>query len=126
VVVDQHLWLLIFNVSTAMPRQADRIRKRFKVHYDDDRVQNNTHRDITITRSRSGRVLSSTSKPQAQTSDSTDPWKGFFDLKAEAFVVDSLPDELQDFSPPALPLDSDEEIKNLPKVRTVVHILIVY
>jgi hypothetical protein len=80
----------------------------------------NTSHDITITQSVAGRILQSTTTEGM--SDSTDPWtKGFFDNNSEAFVVDSLPDELQDIGLLDSQLGSDEEIKDWPKVLTVVY-----
>src|SRR3984957_20798965 len=104
-------------------RQTKRVRKRAKVFYDDDPSEGDTHCDVTISQHATGRVSRSTtlvSEREAGTSDSTDPWTtGFFDENSEAFVVDSLPDELQDFNTPALPLDPDEETRVQPKVLTV-------
>ena len=104
-------------------RRTKRVRKRAKVFYDDDPSEGDTHCDVTISQHATGRVSRSTtlvSEREAGTSDSTDPWTtGFFDENSEAFVVDSLPDELQDFNTPALPLDPDEETRVQPKVLTV-------
>jgi hypothetical protein len=101
-------------------------RKRAKVFYDDDLSEGEGYRDVTISQSRSGRVFRSATRASEReagtTSDSTDPWTGgFFDENSEAFVVDSLPDELQDFDTPASQLDPDEDenISVRPKVLTV-------
>jgi hypothetical protein len=104
-------------------RRTKRARKRVKVFYDDDPSEGDTHCDVTISQSATGCVSRSTalvSEREAGTSDSTDPWTtGFFDENSEAFVVDSLPDELEDLNMPALQLDPDEETRVRPKVLTV-------
>jgi hypothetical protein len=102
-------------------RQKKRTRKHVQVSYDDDPSEGDAHCDVKISRSATGRFIRSTvsvSDCKAGTSDSTDPWTaGFFDENTEAFVVDSLPDELQDT--PALELEPDEDIPARPKVLTV-------
>jgi hypothetical protein len=101
-------------------RQTRHLHKRVKIHYDNDSSGGDACRDITITQSVAGHILQSTTTEGM--SDSTDPWtKGFFDNNSEAFVVNSLPDELQDIGPLDSQLGSNEEIKDQPKVLTVVY-----
>jgi hypothetical protein len=103
-------------------------RKRVKVFYDDDPTEGDVYCDVTISQSSSGRVFRSMTRVSEReagtTFDSTDPWTGgFFDENSEAFVVDSLPDDLQDFDTPALQPDSDEDenISVRPKVLSVYY-----
>lgn len=101
-------------------RRLKRARKRVTVSYDDDPSMNEPCRDITIMQSSTGRLLHSTTLANAGASEFADPWtQGFFDKNSEAFVVDSLPDELPGFDTPDLLLDSNEEIKDPPKVPTI-------
>jgi hypothetical protein len=112
-------------------RRKKRARTQVTISYDDDPREGDGCRDITVVRSTGGRILQSTvvvREPEARATDSTDPWtNGFFDKNSEAFVVDSLPDELQGFDMPDSQLDSNEEVKDRPKVLTVVYrLLLVY
>jgi len=103
-------------------RRAKRLSKLIKVRYDDDPGEGN--RDVTIRQTPGGRVARTVSvgTPEAVTLDFTDPWtNGFFDKNSEAFVADSLPDDLLDSSLSDQYLDSSEETKDLPKVFTFVH-----
>jgi hypothetical protein len=108
-----------------MSQRKVRARKRVKVKYDSDPDEGDTSLDITIARTPAARFIRSSTvvgKSEAGTTDSTDPWtRGFFDEKnSEAFVVDSLPDDLQDFILPNLHPDRDEKLKDLPKVLALI------
>ena len=104
-------------------RQTRRLRKRVKVDYDNDPSGGDACRDITIMQSVAGRVLQSTTALATEgTSDSTDPWtEDFFARNSKTFVVDSLPDELQDTGPLDSQLGFDEVIEDRPKVLTVIY-----
>lgn len=110
--------------------KSKRTRKRHaQVLYDDDPSEGDSYFDITISQSSTGRISRKVSRSTAfvserdeGTSDSTDPWTpGFFEKNTEAFVLDPLPDELQDFDTPVLQLDPDEETKARPKVLDSVY-----
>jgi hypothetical protein len=114
------------DMSTSKRTRQQQRRKRVRVFYDDDPSEGDVYCDVTVSQSSSGRVFRSTTRVSEReagmTSDSTDPWTGgFFDENSEAFVVDSLPDDFQDFDTPALQPDSDEDenISVRPKVLTV-------
>jgi hypothetical protein len=101
-----------------MDRCLKRAQRRVTVLYDDDPSTDGSSRDVTIKQSSTGRLLQ-IATPGA--SESADPWtQGFFDENSEAFVADSLPDELPDFDTPDLLLGFNEEITDQPKVLTVV------
>jgi hypothetical protein len=107
---------------SAASRRAKRLSKLIKVRHDDD--PGDGSRDITIRQTLGGRVVRTVSvaKPEAETLDFTDPWtNGFFDKNSEAFVADSLPDDLLDSSLSDQYLGSNEETKDLPKVFTFVY-----
>jgi hypothetical protein len=131
VVVDQALRKRT-NTCQTMPtsRRKKRARTHVAISYDDD-LREDDDRDITVVRSTGGRFIHSSTvvrEPEARATDSTNPWtNGFFDKNSEAFVVDSLPDELQGFDMPDSQLDFNEEVKDRPKVLTVVcRLLLVY
>jgi hypothetical protein len=106
------------HAATMSNRRLKRLQKRITV-YDDDSSTGGSCRDVTVRQSATGRLLHSAT-PRASESADADPWtQGFFDKNSEAFVVDSLPDELPDFDMPDLLLDSNEDIKDRPKVLTV-------
>jgi hypothetical protein len=107
-------------------RKCARTHPHVTIFYNDDPREGDACRDITVIRSTGGHILHSTAlvrEPEARVTDSTDPWTdGFFDKNSKPFVVDSLPDELQDFDTPDSQLDSNEEIKDPPKVLPLLFI----
>lgn len=109
----------------SLSRKAKRIRKRVSVFYDDDPIVDEPCHDITATRSATGRVLHSTSLSAVPSAEIADPWtEGFFEKNSEPFVADSLPEDLLDLDAPDFQLDSNEEIKDRPKVWKVAFCLL--
>jgi hypothetical protein len=105
-------------------KRTRRIRNRVTVYHDDEPCDDEGGRDITASRTTTGRIVHSTtlaSKLETGTSingDFADPWTtGFFDCNTEAFVVDSppawTPDEFLDSDP----LESQPEPKDKRMVR---------
>ena len=120
-------------MSTSRRTKATkRVRNRVTVSYDDDPTSEEAYRDITVMQSATGRIFRSTTfvgALEAASDESADPWsKGFFDKNSEAFVADSLPDELPDLDTPDLQLDFNEGIKDRPKVQEsfTIHLFTVY
>lgn len=102
--------------------QLSRRKRRVEVLYDDDLRDRDVHSEVTVFQSATGRLSRSTTLVSEGTSDSAGPWTpGYFDGNTEPFVLDSLPDELQDFDTPALQLDPDEETRARPKVLDSVY-----
>jgi len=97
---------------------------RVKIFYDDEPDEGDASHDVTITQATSGRLLHSTSLASGSqvepsiSGDFTDPWStGFFDENSEAFVADSLPDDVQDLDVPGSQLpESEQEPKDQRKV----------
>jgi hypothetical protein len=113
----------------SLSRRAKRARKRVTVFYDDDPIVDEPCSDITVTRSSTGRVLHSTSLVKdlqaVPFEEPANPWtKGFFEKNSEPFVADSLPEDLPDLDAPDFQLDSNEEIKDQPKVRKIASCLL--
>lgn len=105
------------------PSRRKRVRNSVAVFHDDP-SEGDDCRDITIKQSAAGRVFHSTvmvGEPKAGTSNCTGPWAdGFFEKNTKAFIVDSLPEEPIDFDTPDLQLDSNEDVKDRPKVLAAV------
>lgn len=60
-------------------------------------------------------------EPKAGMSNCIGPWaNGFFEKNTKAFIVDLLPEEPSDFDMPDLQLDSNEDVKDQPKVLATV------
>jgi hypothetical protein len=127
---DVLIWCIFTHINLCQTmstsRRSKRPRTRVTVYHDDVPSKGDATRDITITRSSTGRLHSATlaSEPKAGASDSTDPWTiGFFDKNSEPFVVDSLPDELQDFDMPDSQLEPSGETEDRFKVLSILFTL---
>jgi hypothetical protein len=107
--------------NTRPKKRARSTRNNVTVFYDDELDEGDAGRDVTISQTTTGRVLHSTSLTGSLEEDAsdmmdavTDPWTiGFFDANTEAFVVDPLPDDLQESESCSHEAaeESDEEIK---------------
>jgi hypothetical protein len=109
-------------MSTSQRTKATKCaRNCVTISYDDDPTSEEAYCDITVMQSATGCIFRSTTfvgALEVASDKSADPWsKGFFDKNSEAFVADSLPDELPNLDTLDLQLDFDEEIKNCFKVR---------
>jgi len=105
-------------------QRTRRVRNRAVVSYTDEPYEDERGRDITVSRTATGRIIYSTtlaSKLETGTSingDFADPWTtGFFDSNTEAFVVDSPPVWAPDGFLDSDPLEPQPEPKERRMVR---------